>query len=167
NTVGLRETIVASGGSNVINALNGGTVNISAACTPPTATITNGPTCDAEDFNLVLDAATGVGPFDLVINGVTYNDINVGGTIATVSMPTETLFNTATDVPDQLENNDFLNFGEPGPNITVGNKFRSAVAGYVKGFQFYRPNNIGTYTGILYNLAGDTLALAVFPGSAQ
>lgn len=151
NLSGLRETLLVDGGSVVLNTVLSSTINIGAACTPPTATITNSPTCNGQSFNLVLDAATGVGPFDLVINGTTYNNVAVGGTIATVNPPTETLWAPAT-TPVIVNGND----GQP---IEVGTKFTTSVDGYIRGVRMYM-NGLtatGTFRGKLYDFATEAL----------
>jgi hypothetical protein len=72
STVIGRETNAVEGVSpDIMDQINNGTVNIAAACTPPTATLVATPTCNGQSFDIVLDAATGTAPFDLVIDGVT------------------------------------------------------------------------------------------------
>ena len=135
----------------IVNDFGTASIAIQATCTPPTATITNSPTCNGQSFNLVLDAATGVGPFDLVINGTTYNNVAVGGTIATINPPTETLWAPAT-TPVIVNGND----GQP---IEVGTKFTTSVDGYIRGVRMYM-NGLtatGTFRGKLYDFATEAL----------
>src|SRR6476660_5019306 len=49
--------------------------------TLPTAVIGNSTACLGEAFSLFLQNASGPGPYDLVINGSTYNNISIGQTI--------------------------------------------------------------------------------------
>lgn len=154
---GLRETIAAQGGADATNTINGGSVNIAASCTPPTATLANTATCNGQAFDIVLDAATGTAPFDLVVNGVTYNNVPIGGTIVSVTPPTQTLWTPAV-TPDIVNGND-------GQAIEVGTKFTSDVDGFVRGVRMYI-NGLtatGTFRGKLYDYpAGNLLANAVF-----
>lgn len=164
NTTFPRITRVALNGVPVagppVNAPINGSVNISS-CVLPNVTISNTPTCNGQAFNLVLaSSSTGTGPFDVVINGSTYTDIPVGGTITTVTPPTERVFpsNPTPATP-------FLN---QSGGVEVGNKFRASVPGFIKGVRFYRPNTAGgTYTGKLYaktpgEETGTLLASATF-----
>lgn len=142
-------------GNPVLNALTSGTVNItSSSCTLPTAVISNSATCGGAAFNLLLQSATGTGPWDLTINGNTYNNVSVGSTIATIAPAEESLFSPAT-TPLVLVNNDGM-----GP-ITVGTRIQSNVAGIVKGLRFYRGVDDGTYTGYLYNNDGSQVLSSI------
>jgi hypothetical protein len=69
----------------------------------------------------------------------------VGGTIASVVPPTETLW-TPADVPAVVNSND-------GDEIEVGTKFTAAVDGYVRGVRIYINGTTasGTFEGRLYN----------------
>jgi hypothetical protein len=141
-------------GTDVTNSVTNASVTV-VSCTPPTATISNTSTCNGQPFNLVLQSATGTGPFDLVINGNTYNNISPGAVITTFTPPTEKIWpnNPAETVVTE-------NDGQP---IEVGLKFRSSVAGYVKGVRFYNgSSNAGTYTGKLYTSSGTLLASKVY-----
>lgn len=129
------------------------TVNIGAACTPPTATISNTATCNGQSFNLVLQSATGTAPFDLVINGNTYNNVNIGGVITTIAPPNENLW-TPADAPSDLDLND-------ASDIEVGTKFTASVNGFVRGVRFYKgPGSSGTFTGKLYDFNNPATPLA-------
>ncbi len=156
STVIGRETNAVEGTSpDIMDQINNGTVNIAAACTPPTATMVATPTCNGQSFDIVLDAATGTAPFDLVIDGVTYNNINVGGTITTVNPPNETLWSPAV-TPAVVNAND----GQP---IEVGTKFTAAVNGYVKGVRmFMNSTATGTFRGKLYEFGSQTLLGSAF-----
>lgn len=145
-------------GSSILAAVNNISLNITS-CTPPTASISNTGTCNGQPFNLVLNnGATGTGPFDLVINGTTYNDIPAGGTITTFAPPNQNIFGSTPPVAND----------EVDPNaVTLGLKFRSTVAGFVKGVRFYsQAAPAGTFTGQLWPGTGTTgtppLASATF-----
>jgi LPXTG-site transpeptidase (sortase) family protein len=57
------------------------------------------------------------------------------------------------------------NFEDGGGPIQLGTRFTSTVDGYVTGIRYFKgPQNTGTHTGQLYNLAGNLLASAVFTG---
>lgn len=129
------------------------TVNIGAACTPPTATISNTATCNGQSFNLILQSATGTAPFDLVINGNTYNNVNIGGVITTIAPPNESLW-TVGDAPSDQDLND-------GSDIEVGTKFTASVNGFVRGVRFYKgAGSSGTFTGKLYDFNNPATPLA-------
>lgn len=154
-------TNIVRNSSSVLNTVTNATVNI-ANCTSTSATISNSGTCNSQAFDLVLQSATGASPYDLVINGTTYNDVTVGSTITTgITFPVEKLW-PANDVPDFIAANDI-----PGTPIELGTKFQSAVAGFVKGVRFYRGENTSVYTGKLYDAAGNQLASVVFPSAAD
>ena len=149
---------VQSGGSSIVQNFNSGTVAItSGSCTLAGATISNTPTCNAQPFNLVLQSISGGGtsPYSLVINGITYNNVNVGGTITTVTPPTYNIFNgTPAIVPHQEDN-----------ELELGIRFQSDVAGFVKGVRFFSDDDVdptATYTGALRMADGTLMASAVF-----
>jgi hypothetical protein len=156
NLSGLRETLVVDGVSSVLNTVLSGTINIGAACTPPTATLANTPTCNGQAFDVVLDAATGTAPFDLVVNGVTYNNVPVGGTLLSVTPPNESLW-APGDVPASVN----LNDGQP---IEVGTKFTTAVDGFVRGVRMYidAGTATGSFRGKLWDFNTQTLLGSAF-----
>lgn len=144
------ETEVSFEGNSILNAVFNGEVTIEAACPPPTATLTASATCGGSNFNLILGAATGTGPFDLTIDGTVYNNITVGSTITSISIPELNIYQPA-DIPGIIDTED-------GDAVTVGNKFSSSVGGYLKGIRFYKGNTgTGTYTGLLYDFNTSTL----------
>lgn len=153
NTVDPRNTRAIFGATLVSGAPVNATVNIAGACTPPTATISNTATCNGQSFNLVLQSATGTAPFDLVINGNTYNNVNIGGVITTIAPPNENLW-TPADAPSDLDLND-------ASDIEVGTKFTASVNGFVRGVRFYKgPGSSGTFTGKLYDFNNPATPLA-------
>jgi hypothetical protein len=120
------------------------------SCGAISAIISNTPGCDGQPFDLVLSSAKGVSPFDVVVNGITYNDIPIGGTITTIA--TEKIW-SVNPSPETYEDSP----------VELGVKFSSSVAGYVKGIRFFSANDIsGTYTGHLWNADGTLLASATF-----
>ena len=160
-------TEVANGGASVLGTTTNGVVNITGVgCTPPTATISAAPTCDANAFNLILAAApapTGTSPFDLTITGpagtATYNDIVAGGVITNFTPPTERIWPAAPPLPPTSEDI---------PGITLGLRFQSSVAGFVKGVRFFSPDEVpipaGNFTGQLWTETGTLLASGTFTG---
>lgn len=158
-------TEVAFTAASVLGSTTNGTINISAAgCTPPTATIRASSTCDAKAFNLVLatiPAPTGTAPFDLTINGTTYNNISPGGTITSFTPPTTKIWPSApSPFPPTSEDN----------SITLGVHFQSSVTGFVKGVRFFAPDEViagpGNYTGQLWTAGGMLLANGEFTNVA-
>jgi hypothetical protein len=117
---------------------------------PVSAVITSTQNCDGQPFDLVLTSATGAGPFDLTINGNTYYDVPVGGTITTIA--DEKIW-SVNPTPQTYEDSP----------VELGVKFSSSVAGLVKGIRFFSANNIsGEYTGHLWSADGTLLASATF-----
>ena len=120
-------------------------------CAAISATISNSSDCDGNPFDLVLSSATGIAPFDVVINGKTYNDIPVGGVITTIT-ESEKIWTT----------NPVANTYEDSP-VELGVRFTSGIPGFVKGIRFFSANNVsGNYTGHLWTADGNMLASAIF-----
>jgi hypothetical protein len=146
-TVFPNNTTAARSGVFILNSLINGTVT---TCTAPALTIANTGTCNGQPFNLFVNNSTaGTGPFDITVNGVTYNDITPGasGTFLSVFPANEKIW-PGNPTPATPTNND-------GLPIETGVKFRSSVAGFVKGVRFYLgANTAGTYTGKLYTGGG-------------
>jgi hypothetical protein len=118
----------------------------------PTAVIAASSTCDGQSFNLTLSSATGASPYDLTINGVTYNDKTVAGTITSYTPTSQKIWNSDPspsgweDLPQEL-----------------GVKFKSSVSGYIRGVRFFSQEfPDGTYTGHLWTSGGTLLASATF-----
>ncbi len=131
-------------------------------CVAPTATITaTSPVCQGEPVKLTLASATGVAPFDLIVNGVTYTGVQVGDEFASFSASEKSIWSN-TDVPELTNAND----GQP---IEVGVKFRSSVNGYVAGVRFYKGSgDNGTHIGKLWSADGSTLlASAAFTNETE
>jgi phage terminase large subunit-like protein len=125
---------------------------LTVASTYPTAVLSNSSTCNGAAFNLTLSSATGASPYDLVINGVTYNDKTVGNTITSFTPSTQKIWTTNPTVTNNEDN-----------PVELGVKFRSTETGYIKGVRFFSSNNpSGTYTGHLWTSSGTLLASATF-----
>ncbi len=142
------------------NAVAGSYVATYAAftcVTTPTATLVAVPSssCLSTPVSLQLSAATGTSPFNIVVNGNTYENVTVG-----------TPFSTSTNNEVSLWNNPpiFVTPNEAaGQPVELGMKFRSSIAGYVTGVQFYKGGlNTGSQVGKLYNSAGTLLASVTF-----
>ncbi|MEP7374352.1 MAG: DUF4082 domain-containing protein [Chitinophagaceae bacterium] len=126
----------------------------SGNCGLISATISNTAGCDGQPFDLVLSSATGISPFDVVINGKTYNDIPVGGIITTVA---------AAATAEKIWSADPVAKTYEDSPVELGVKFSSTVSGFVKGVRFFSANNVsGEYTGHLWTADGTLLASAVF-----
>jgi len=122
------------------------------APTLPTAVIGNTTACHGEAFNVFLQSATGPGPYDLVINGTTYNNIGIGQTITSSGSRYQKIWDT---IPSP-------NSYEDSP-VELGVKFKSSASGYIKGLRFFSSNApSGAYTGHLWSAAGTLLDSAVF-----
>ena len=118
----------------------------------PTAKIGNSAFCSGQSFNLVLDSATGPGPYDLVINGTTYNNIAVGQTITKINSNPQRIWDSVPS-PNNYEDSP----------VELGLKFKSSKAGYIKGIRFFSSNNAsGAYTGHLWSSGGTLLDSVVY-----
>lgn len=161
NSPGHRTRAVQSG-IPLGGSLTNGSVNISN-CTLPTAVIssnTGSAICNGQPVTIRLQSATGVSPYDLTINGTTYNDITVGSNIATVPFPTYSVFGPA-DGPD-----DPTTLNDGGIPVTTAVKIRSSQNGFIKGVRFFAGTSVsGTYRAMLrlYNAPSTLLADQVFP----
>jgi hypothetical protein len=154
STTAPRRTVAAEGLTTVSNLITGGTATVTT-CTPPTAIIANTLTCNGQAFSLNLTGATGVSPYDLVINGQTYNDVAVGQTITPFTPPVNNIFTNPSPVSND----------EVDAPVTLGVKFQSNVTGFVKGVRFFGHGTpSGTYRGQLWSNAGALLASATFSG---
>ncbi len=132
----------------------------SVTATPlPAGIITAGAACTGQDVYLTFNANSGAGPFDVVVNGITYNGV-MSGTPFNTGIPaapgaTQTIWDS-TVVPGTITAND-------SASIELGVKFRSDTAGKIKGIRFYKgPANTGTHTGTLWTASGVQLATATF-----
>ncbi|HRF18970.1 MAG TPA: DUF4082 domain-containing protein, partial [Chitinophagaceae bacterium] len=137
----------ALGGSYTANYIN---------CTSPTAVISsNSPVCYGQPINLTLQSATGQEPFDLVVNCVTYNNVNPGQTFATINTSEISIWgNTGSPTSPSVTDN------QP---IEIGTKFRSTISGYITGIRFYKGfTNTGTHIGSMWTASGTQLATATF-----
>ena len=135
-------------GSYTLRNLSASPVN----CIPPTAKFSNSPACNLQPFKLVLDSATGIGPFDLVINGKTYSKIAIGQAIDTITPPLQKIWNSN---PSPISNED--------SPVELGVKFKSSAPGFIKGIRFFSSKSpSGIYTGHLWTSSGTLLSSAVF-----
>jgi hypothetical protein len=135
-------------GSYTIKDINASPVN----CVPPVAKVSHTPACNGQAFRLVLDSASGRSPYNLVINGITYTNISIGQTITTINSPLQKIFNT-NPTPNSYE----------GSPVELGVKFKSSVAGYIKGIRFFSSSSAsGKYTGHLWTASGTLLDSAIF-----
>lgn len=154
NTAGHRTRTVLNG-SPLSGTLTDGTVTVQN-CIPPTATLSPGAsssTCNAQPVSLRLSSATGTGPYNLVVNGNSYTNKNVGDVIDVFEFPTYNFWLTPP-VPDQVNNQE-----QPVQSIEVGVKFRSSVAGFIKGIRYYVGSSgvSQSHTGKIYNAGTGTL----------
>ncbi|MEP7375035.1 MAG: DUF4082 domain-containing protein [Chitinophagaceae bacterium] len=150
-------SVTDSTGATKAGALQTLTVSSTNTCDTvpqalPTANIANTSSCNGQPFNLVLNSATGPGPYDLVINGTTYNDITVGQVINTIKPPSKKIWDSIP-APKSFEDSP----------VELGLKFKSSAAGFVKGIRFFSPNApSGIYTGHLWTKTGTLIDSAVF-----
>ncbi len=109
------------------------------AGTPVTETVTVNPTptgaitasaataCNGTPVDLTFTATGGVGPFDLVVNGITYTNIASGAVFATVTPATTTTY-TLTSIVDQGTPNDCVNSNPGGTPVTLNINPRPTAA---------------------------------------
>jgi hypothetical protein len=160
------ETIARINGSSVLAGVVNSTIHINpAGCITPVVTMfAQSPlgTCNGQPFDLVLsNTATGVAPFDLTVTGpagtATYTDIMPGDVISNFTPPVEKIWPAAPAIiPPTHED----------ASVTLGVKFKSSVAGIVKGVRFFSPDDIdetpGSYTGQLWTATGTLVASGTF-----
>ncbi len=129
------------------------TITFSGGCTNPTAILANTPACSGGAFNLTLSSATGASPYDLVINGTTYNDKTIGNTITSFTPTTQKIWTTSPSVINNEDN-----------PVELGVKFQSSASGYIKGLRFFSSDDIsdGTYVGNLWSSTGVLLGSVEF-----
>ena len=129
--------------------------------TSPAGTLSAAPTSlyEGEQYGLVFTSTAGTGPFDLVINGVTYDDKATGETFlvdGTARAAAESIWGDVAEVSGTI-----LNDGA----VELGVKFQSAVAGKITGIRFYKTIQItGSHTGSLWSSTGTLLATGTFAG---
>jgi len=104
---------------------------------------------------------TGAAPFDLTINGTTYDNIAVGGIITNYTPPSLKIWPAVpSPLPPTIEDN----------SITLGVRFQSSVTGFVKGVRFFGPDGVpatpGNFTGQLWTSGGVLLASGTFTNVA-
>ena len=165
NTANPRRTIALEGAAIVSNQIISGSVTVQN-CTPPTATLsagTSSTTCNVQPVSLKLASATGTAPYTVVVNGNTYTNKNVGDVIGSFDFPTFNGF-SAPGIPAQENQQD------PQGSIEVGVKFKSSIAGFVKGIRYYvGSSGVGqSHTGKLWNAGTGTLiATSIFTPSTS
>jgi hypothetical protein len=96
----------------------------------------------------------GISPFSVVVNGTTYPGATVGSPFTTITPPTHNIFNS-TPAGSHYEDN----------SLELGARFRSTVAGYVRGVRFFSDDDVdgsAVYTGTLRTATGTVLATAVY-----
>lgn len=137
-------------GSYTIKDINSSPVS----CVPPIGRISNTPTCEGKAFNLTLDSATGTGPYNLVINGISYDSITAGQTITTINPQLQKIWDSVP-LPSSYED----------AAVELGMKFKSSVSGFIKGIRFFSPSApSGSYTGHLWTKSGTLIDSVRFAG---
>ncbi|RKS02408.1 DUF4082 domain-containing protein [Flavobacterium sp. 102] len=123
----------------------------------PTATLSAASLtiCPGENIALELTEASGVSPYTLVVNGITYSNVQIGETFANFNVEEISIWNDS-DIPANPSVTDNL-------PIEVGTKFRSTIEGFITGIRFYKGlTNTGAHTANLWNANGSLLASALF-----
>lgn len=157
-------TVSANGNYTVSNTLNGCS---SAVSTPQTVTVNptpagtissaSGTMCDNGVASVTFNATSGTGPYQVVINGTTYSNVNSGSSITTnVAAPASVSLWPNTTIPTRPLDND-------GVPIELGTKFRTSVNGTVRALRFYKGSNAdgSTYVLKLYQSSNSTLLASV------
>lgn len=123
-----------------------------STCETPTGILKYQPACNGVPGSLVLDAATGTGPYDLMINGNTYNAITVGQQIATLTQPIEKLWHNIPAAESFAD-----------APVELGLRFTTTAPGIIRGIRFFSSNApTGVYTGRLWSSTGTLLATVAF-----
>jgi hypothetical protein len=123
------------------------------SCQAIEATISSTGGCDGQALSIVLANATGEGPYDLVVNGIKYNNVSVGNAFASATGGAdESIWNNTPSTNTYIDR-----------AVELGVKFTSSENGYIKGIRFFSANIVaGTYTGHLWTNDGTLLANAEF-----
>jgi Domain of unknown function (DUF4082)/Secretion system C-terminal sorting domain len=127
------------------------------ACTPPTASISlvTSSICKGNPASLRLTSATGQGPYDVIVNGLIYSNLNLGQPFGPLSTSDISIWSNS-DIPVNPDAFD-------AQALEVGTKFRSSVNGYITGMRFYKGiTNLGVHIGSLWSNTGTLLARAEF-----
>lgn len=120
------------------------------SCPAIKATLGSTGGCNGQPTNVFLSSATGQGPFSIVVNGTTYNNVSIGTSFT--SLGTETIWSGKPSFVTHIDR-----------AVELGVKFSSSENGYIRGIRFYSPNSVsGTYTGNLWSNSGTLLASARF-----
>jgi hypothetical protein len=159
--------VVTSSGSYTVQDANGGLCAV--ASDPVIVTVTPTPAgtisvlsaslCENTAAIVTFNAAPGAGPgpYNLVINGVTYNNVISGIPFVTtsVALPGTSLWpnNPTPGYP-------LTNDGQP---LEVGMKFRVSANGVIRSIRFYKGSNndASTYTLKLYQNSNRSLLASV------
>jgi len=144
-------TVTNSDGCSATSAATGVTVLPAPAGTISSST---GTVCDNGTAQVTFNATSGTGPYQVVINGVTYNNVTNGSTINTsesASSANTSLWDNSTQAAAQLEND-----GQP---LELGMKFRVSTNGVIKALRFYKGSNndASTYVLKLYQNSNQSL----------
>ena len=116
----------------------------------------SGSVCQGDNLGLQVNATAGTGPFDLVIDGLTYPGVTDGQILSVNGFAPEAVIWPGNPTPA----NPSVTDNQP---IEIGVKFRSTTGGFAKGIRFYKGlTNTGAHTGNLWSAAGDLLSSAVF-----
>jgi hypothetical protein len=140
-------TLAATGGTAPYAwAVVAGALPAGLSLTPATGAVTGTPT------------GTGTASFTVRVTGAAGETATKILSIGVSPRPVDVTLWPATAVPTRAD------FGADR-SIEVGVKFRSDVAGVVKGIRFYKSAaNTGTHSGSLWSSAGTRLANATFTG---
>lgn len=115
-------------------------------------------TCDSDKINLIFDANSGTGSFNLVINGTSYSNINSGSAFSTgmQTYSATSIWSNNTPPPTATVSSD-------SSSVELGVKFKSTTSGKVLGIRFYKATgNSGKHTGSLWSADGNLLATGIF-----
>lgn len=121
-------------------------------CDPITATLQTSATniCVGDEAQLTFTTTGTDGPFDIVVNGQTYENVTPNAPFATVtnSGMNQSLFNTPIVTPPASVHDAFP--------VKLGVRFRTASDGFIQAIRFYKPGGATatTHTVQLWNAAG-------------
>ena len=122
------------------------------------ATSTNS-VCFGTDISLVFNGNPNTGPYQLQINGNTYNNVQSGIPFSTgiIASPTESSIWGNTGTPGNANVKDDV-------AIEIGVKFRSTIPGSITGIRFYKGASNASigHIGKLYDASGNILASVTF-----
>lgn len=132
------------------------------ACLLTQAAISATESCKDQTFYVVLSSADGAAPYNVVVNGVNYRNVQVGDTLFSVTDSVKT-GGPVSSARESIWNEKPAANNYEDQSVELGVRFQAAVSGTAAGVRFFSPSNAdGEYVGHLWSPDGSLLATARF-----